>query len=126
MLEQPFEKKVTILSNLATRTAKNCPILPIPMPEPDQMDSPEADEISLGETLSRDKMDKEDPKSDAGSLALEFDRERDEDPEGGPADPRRLNQDGNESRRNAPSDSTPSRIRTRDGEDTTKAGWENK
>ena len=42
-----FDDKVSFLSNMARVTAKNCPLLPIPIPEPVHAVHLAADEISL-------------------------------------------------------------------------------
>ena len=72
--EWTFDEKVSFLSNMATKTAKNCPILPIPIPEPSQALYPEVDEISLHASLSENGRGPASPDFalETGSLELEL------------------------------------------------------
>ena len=80
--EGAFDEKVSFLSSMATRTAKNCPILPIPFLQPPQETYPETDEISLLAPISARSQGQESPDSAQGEegseIELEFDGQGEE------------------------------------------------
>ena len=80
--EWAFDEKVSFLSNMAAKAAKNCPILPIRIPEPPQEIHPEVDEISLPASPSESSRRQENLKFAQGEenpeLELEFDGHEEE------------------------------------------------
>ena len=51
--ESTFDEKVSFLSSMAVTTARNCPILPIPIPQSPAGPPRELDELSLTNTEPR-------------------------------------------------------------------------
>ena len=80
--EGTFDEKVSFLSSMATRTAKNCPIRPIPFPQPPQETYSETDEISLLASIGARSQGQESPDSAQGAegseIELEFDGQGEE------------------------------------------------
>ena len=75
--EGTFEEKVSYLCGMTRRTAKNCPILPVPFPQPLPGAQLEADEISLSGPISIRTQGADSPgpirSEDGLDMELEFD-----------------------------------------------------